>query len=143
MKRESTGETDGSMNALCDEVRRAASKIQETRNCGVIRLEMPERSAVFSRILYDRTCLLLVCSLVDLIHVLFVEHLGAAFFATAGDGTIVCHFAQDRIGRRDASSFSEVGMWMERKNASSFSMPVWMTVSMSSDGVASMTLTAN
>lgn len=47
MKRERTGETDGSMNALCDEVRRAASKIQETRNCGVIRLEMPERSAVF------------------------------------------------------------------------------------------------
>ena len=105
MKRERTGETDGSMNALCDEVRRAASKIQETRNCGVIRLEMPERSAVFSRILYDRTCLSLVCSLVDLIHVLFVEYLDAAFFAAAGDGTIVCHFAQDRIGRRDAECF--------------------------------------
>ena len=97
MKRERTGETDGNMNALCDGIRRADSKIQETRNCGVIRLEMPERSAVFSRILYDRASLSLVCSLVDLIHVLFVEHLGAAFFAAAGDGTIVSHFPQNLV----------------------------------------------
>lgn len=34
MKRERTGETDGSMNALCDEIRRAASKYGKRETAG-------------------------------------------------------------------------------------------------------------
>ena len=81
----------------------------------------------------------------------FQQHDLNAIYQTVRDAFKDCNFKEvsdtDKelvfVIKEGKDSFSEVGMWMERKNASSFSMPVRMTVSMSSDGVTSMTLTAN
>ena len=44
----------------------------------------------------------LFCCFVDLIHIFFIKHFGAALLPAAGNGTAVSHRAEDLIRRFDA-----------------------------------------